>query len=37
MGLVDIGNMMLDLHVLMIASHFLVVYHDCVVLCISCL
>ena len=35
MGFVDIDNMMLVLHVFMFASNFLVVYHDCTVLCIS--
>ena len=36
MGFVDIDNMTLDIHVFMFASHFLVVYHDCALLCISC-
>ena len=36
MGFVDFDNMMLVLHVFMFASHFLVVYHDCTGLCISC-
>ena len=36
MGFVDIDNMMLVLHVFMFASHFLVVYHDCTGLSISC-
>ena len=35
MGFVDIDNMMLDIHVLMIASHFLVWYLIWVMLCIS--
>ena len=34
MGFVDIDNMMLVLHVFMFASHFLVVYHDCII-CLS--
>ena len=35
MGVVDIDQMMRVLHIFMFASHFLVVYRDCVVLCIS--
>ena len=36
MYIVVIENMMLVIHVFVYASHFLVVYHACVVLCISC-
>ena len=35
MGFVDIDNMMLVSHVFMLTSHFLVVYHDCIVLYVS--
>ena len=37
MYIVVIENMILDIHAFVYASHFLVVYHVCVVLCISCL
>ena len=36
MDIVDIENMMLDIHVFVYASHFLVEYHDSTVLCKSC-